>query len=332
MQDEVRFVAPVRLDQLRQGLDGVVQEGLDVVEQGGAPRLRVVVGRGQRRVPGFHLGTRLGGLLREHRGIAYVTRCPRATSSRITSRLGFTWPWAAMENMATWVMPATLCETMRLVQLIWGRAHAHRRGRPDREAGRPRTGRGRDGTGGGPVEAGGGRPDDVAAGPVAAPGNPGPAKALRWADRSVPARAGGTAPAPPGLLVGHGGQGLGNRNAVGGGGPLQLVAQLADQFFEPGAVGGGAEQVEVGPDDGGDVAVLAQVGQVAAGDVEITADRGTVGVQRDDRGADADQEVPFGEVQRVQRRRSVGEDGEPASGEVVQEGGAIPEGDGVLGG
>lgn len=33
-------------------------------------------------------------------GIAYVTRCPRATSSRITSRLGFTWPWAAMENMA----------------------------------------------------------------------------------------------------------------------------------------------------------------------------------------------------------------------------------------
>ncbi|MGY3204931.1 hypothetical protein ACVW19_005446 [Streptomyces sp. TE5632] len=33
-------------------------------------------------------------------GIAYVTQWPRATSSRITSRLGFTWPWAAMENMA----------------------------------------------------------------------------------------------------------------------------------------------------------------------------------------------------------------------------------------
>ncbi len=33
-------------------------------------------------------------------GIAYVTRWPRATSSRITSRLGFTCPWAAMENMA----------------------------------------------------------------------------------------------------------------------------------------------------------------------------------------------------------------------------------------
>src|SRR4051794_23069153 len=62
-------------------------------------------------------------------GMAYVTRCPRATSSRITSRLGFTWPWAAMENMAMCervVMTGRLGETRRLVQLVYHSCHQHR--------------------------------------------------------------------------------------------------------------------------------------------------------------------------------------------------------------
>lgn len=62
-------------------------------------------------------------------GTAYVTRCPRATSSRITSRLGFTWPWAAMENMAMCervVMSGRLGETRRLVQTEYHSCHQHR--------------------------------------------------------------------------------------------------------------------------------------------------------------------------------------------------------------
>lgn len=102
MQDEVGYVALVRPAQLGQGLDRVAEEELDVVQQLTAPGRRVGARPRQGGVPELRLGTGLGDLLREDRGIAYVTRYPRATSSRTTSRLGFTWPWAATENIAMW--------------------------------------------------------------------------------------------------------------------------------------------------------------------------------------------------------------------------------------
>jgi hypothetical protein len=122
VEDEIRLVVLVEVDELRQRLDRVGEKGFEVVDQLRAPRVRVVVG-GQRRVPDLGLGSGLGDLLGELRrdrvrhAVPAGDELPDHLDARVHVPVGGDGEHGDM-GVPGDVHGATVSETRRLVQLI----------------------------------------------------------------------------------------------------------------------------------------------------------------------------------------------------------------------